>query len=209
MSKLVFQPLSMSRSGFRQPPLDTRNVARGYGGLRSILFPGRWRLFPQKAAAGLWSTPQDLARLIAALQKAKAGEAGGAISPAIAEETLKPQFDSWQGVGFRLDGDGQARGFYHYGETVGYFAGFGAGVSNGHGWVIMTNAEKERFTPIVEAISKEFGWSTPPRRGDGGRVGAVGGSDCRLAATVSTCRDGPTAAPQDSARLWRRPWPGW
>jgi hypothetical protein len=56
--------------------------------------------------------------LIAALQKAKAGEAGGPISPAIAEASLKPQFDEWQGMGFQLDGEGQARSFYHYGETL-------------------------------------------------------------------------------------------
>lgn len=162
MGDLVFRPLQMRRSDFRQPPLDTTNMARGYGGIPSLLFPGRWRVFPQKAAAGLWTTPQDLARLIIAVQKASAGEEGGTISPSIAEEALKPQFDPWQGVGFRLDGEGESRGFYHYGETVGYFAGFGAGVSNKRGWVIMTNAEKERFNPIVKAIGKEFGWATRP-----------------------------------------------
>jgi hypothetical protein len=75
---------------------------------------------------------------------------------------LKPQFDEWQGVGFRLDGEGRNSGFFHYGETVGYFAGFGAGVSNGRGWVIMTNAERKCFEPIVNSIDKEFGWTTMP-----------------------------------------------
>ena len=164
LSKLVFQSLGMNRSDFHQPPLDTTNTARGYGGMRSLIFPGRWRIYPQKAAAGLWSTPQDLARLIVAIQKASAGEADGAISPAIAEEALKPQFDRWQGLGFRLDGEGQGRGFYHYGENIGYFAGFGAGVSNGRGWVIMSNAQKERFDPIVKAIADEFGWTRAPNR---------------------------------------------
>jgi CubicO group peptidase (beta-lactamase class C family) len=162
MNELVFRPLQMTRSDFRQPPLNTTNVARGYGGLRNLIFPGLWRVFPQKAAAGLWSTPQDLARLIIAIQKASSGETGGRISPAIAEEALKPQFDSWQGIGFRLDGEGPSRAFYHYGENVGYFAGFGAGVSNGRGWVIMTNAEKKRFDPIVNAIGKEFRWGRSP-----------------------------------------------
>jgi CubicO group peptidase (beta-lactamase class C family) len=163
MNNLVFQPLEMRRSDFRQPPPNTTNVARGYGGLRSLFFPGRWRVFPQKAAAGLWSTPQDLARMIVALQKARAGAAGGAISPPVAEAALKPQFDEWQGIGFRLDGEGQARGFYHYGENVGYYAGFGAGISNGHGWVIMMNAEKDHLVPIVNAIGKEFGWTATDR----------------------------------------------
>jgi hypothetical protein len=96
------------------------------------------------------------------MQKAMAGEAGGPISAPIAKEALKPQFDEWQGLGFRLDGEGQARGFYHYGENIGYFAGFGAGVSNGRGWIIMSNAQKERLDPIVKAIGAEFGWTTRP-----------------------------------------------
>jgi CubicO group peptidase (beta-lactamase class C family) len=154
MSELVFQPLEMRRSDFCQPPLESTNIAQGYGGVRSLLFPGRWRVFPQKAAAGLWSTPQDLARMMIALQEASADKPGGAISPFVAGTALTPQFDEWQGVGFRLDGEGQARGFYHYGENVGYFAGLGAGVSNGHGWLIMTNAERERIAPIVEVVGK-------------------------------------------------------
>ena len=40
MKELVFEPLGMRRSDFRQPPADTSNVARGYGGWRSVLFPG-------------------------------------------------------------------------------------------------------------------------------------------------------------------------
>jgi CubicO group peptidase (beta-lactamase class C family) len=164
MSQLLLQPLRMSRSDFHQPPSNTMNTARGYGGVRSLIFPGRWRLFPQMAAAGLWSTPQDLARLIIAMQTAKAGDARGPISPATAEMALKPQFDEWQGIGFRLDGEGRNSGFFHYGETVGYFAGFGAGAFNGRGWVIMTNAEKKCFEPIVNSIGKEFGWTTMPNQ---------------------------------------------
>jgi CubicO group peptidase (beta-lactamase class C family) len=43
MSQLLLQPLRMSRSDFHQPPSDTMNTARGYGGVRSLIFPGRWR----------------------------------------------------------------------------------------------------------------------------------------------------------------------
>lgn len=158
MSRLLLHPLGMSQSHFQQPPLETTNTAQGYGGLWSVVFPGRWRVLPQKAAGGLWSTPQDLARLIVAVQTANAGNTSGPISPVIAAACLKPQFDEWQGVGFRLDGEGSQRSFYHYGNNTGYFAGLGAGVSNGRAWVIMTNAQKPCLDPIVNAIGSEFGW---------------------------------------------------
>ncbi len=97
-------------------------------------------------------------KLIIAVQKAKAGQTSGPISPAIAEEFLKPQFDGWMGMGILLDGEGDKRGFFHAGGNLGYVSRFGAGVSNGRGWVITTNAEKDRFDPILKAIVAEFGW---------------------------------------------------
>jgi CubicO group peptidase (beta-lactamase class C family) len=163
MSRTLLEPLQMSRSHFHQPPLEqeTDNTARGYGWIKTITYGGRWGVYPQKAAAGLWTTPQDLARLIIAVQKAKAGETTGPISPAIAEEFLKPQFDGWMGMGILLDGEANNRGFFHAGGNLGYVSRFGAAVSNDRGWVIMTNAEKDRFNPIVKAIAEEFVWLRP------------------------------------------------
>jgi hypothetical protein len=126
--------------------------------MKTVAYGGRWGVFPQKAAAGLWTTPQDLARLIMAVQKAKSGEAAGPISPAIAEEFLTRQFDGPTGIGIFLDGEGENRGFFHAGENPGYFAHFGAGVSKDRAWIIMTNAQKDRFDPIVKAIAEEFRW---------------------------------------------------
>jgi CubicO group peptidase (beta-lactamase class C family) len=159
LDKLVLQPVGMSRSTFQQPPLETNNIARGYGWMKTLLGGGRWRVFPEKAPAGLWATPRDLAGFAVAVQKAAAGTATAGISPAIAQEYLKPQFDGWQGIGIRLGGEGEDRAFYHAGENPGYFARMAADVSKGRGYVIMTNAQKDRFDPIVKAIADEFGWS--------------------------------------------------
>ena len=163
MSKTLLEPLQMNRSHFRQPPLEqeTGNTARGYGWMKTVAYGGRWGIFPQKAAAGLWTTPQDLARWIMAVQKAKSGEANGPISPAVAEEFLTRQFDGPTGIGVFLDGEGDNRGFFHAGSNFGYFASFGAGVSKARGWIIMTNAQKDRFGPILKAIAEEFGWLRP------------------------------------------------
>jgi CubicO group peptidase (beta-lactamase class C family) len=159
MNELVLQPLEMNRSNFQQPPQDTNDIAIGYGWMKTISGGGRWRVYPEKAMGGLWTTPQDLARLIIAVQDASAGKNSGTISPAIAQEYLKPQFDSWQGIGIRVSGAGENRGFYHAGENFGYFAKFGAGVSDGRGWVIMCNANKNKFGSILQSIGKEFNWN--------------------------------------------------
>jgi hypothetical protein len=67
-------------------------------------------------------------------------------------------------MGICLDGEGENRGFFHAGSNLGYFARFGASVSNGRGWIIMTNAQKNHFGPILQAIAQEFGW-LPPDKG--------------------------------------------
>ena len=60
-----------------------------------------------------------------------------------------------------MDGEPNNRGFWHAGGNLGYVARFGTAVSNDRGWVIMTNAEKDRFGPILQAIFTEFGWLRP------------------------------------------------
>jgi len=162
MGELLLRPLGMSRSHFIQPPPETEsNIAQGYCRWRGILYHGRWDVFPQKAGTGLWTAPQDLARLIIAVQKARAGERQGPISPTMAQEFLTPQFDAYMGMGVFLDGEGPSRGFFHTGETLGYFASLGAGVNLDRAWVIMTNGKKDRFGPITKAIAHEFKWFTP------------------------------------------------
>jgi hypothetical protein len=148
----------MSRSSFHQPPENTSNVACGHSSIKTLLGGGRWRIFPQEAAAGLWTTPQDLARFIIAVQEAGSGKAAGPISPAIAREFLKPQFDAWEGMGVFLEGTGEGSAFFHGGENPGYFARFGASVSKGHGWVVMSNGQKDKFGRIVNAIREQFKW---------------------------------------------------
>jgi CubicO group peptidase (beta-lactamase class C family) len=163
MDKLVLQPVDMTRSTFQQPPQDTNNIARGYGWMMNVLGGGRWRVFPEKAPAGLWTTPRDLARFAVAVQKAAAGRPAPGISPAIAHEYLQPPFDAEQGIGIRLGrSDDGYDIFYHYGENPGYCAALVAGTSIGRGFVIMTNANKHRLTPIMKAIAHEFAW-TPNR----------------------------------------------
>ncbi|MGA2865216.1 MAG: serine hydrolase domain-containing protein [Verrucomicrobiota bacterium] len=165
MNELLLQPMGMERSHFHQPPSaqESENAARGYGWMKAVAYGGRWGVFPQKAAAGLWTTPADLARLVVAVQKANSGENAGPISPAIAQEFLRPQFDPGMGTGVFLDEKGDYHGFFHAGENLGYFARFGAGVSNGRGWVIMSNAQKDRFGPILQAVFQEFGPVRNPR----------------------------------------------
>jgi CubicO group peptidase (beta-lactamase class C family) len=56
---VVLGPVGMSRSTFVQPPPPP---------LLAAAAQAEWRLYPESAAAGLWTTPADLARFVCALQ---------------------------------------------------------------------------------------------------------------------------------------------
>jgi CubicO group peptidase (beta-lactamase class C family) len=78
MQEFVLGPAGMTRSSFDQP--QSRNLeaeaASGHFSDGQEL-PGRWRIFPEHAAAGLWSTPTDLAKLLVALTRAWQGDGSG------------------------------------------------------------------------------------------------------------------------------------
>ncbi len=61
---LVLEPLGMTRSTFEQPLPDSLHPAAARRD---------WRVYPESGAAGLWTTPGDLARYACALQAALAG----------------------------------------------------------------------------------------------------------------------------------------
>jgi CubicO group peptidase (beta-lactamase class C family) len=65
---LVLRPLGMTSSTFAQPLPDGR---------RPRAARPDWRVYPECAAAGLWTTPEDLARFAAAVAAAAAGRGPG------------------------------------------------------------------------------------------------------------------------------------
>jgi CubicO group peptidase (beta-lactamase class C family) len=163
MRRNLLGPLRMAHSCFRQVPDEERiqNTAHGYGWLNGIVFRGRWRIYPESAAAGLWTTPSDLARMIVAVQRAFAGDSTGPLSPEAAREFLRPQFEPQMGMGVFLGGDEGDRCFFHGGANWGYVSKFSGGVTNGRGWVIMSNGKStDYFDRILEVISEEFHWET-------------------------------------------------
>lgn len=118
MEATVLQPLRMNRSTFEQP-LPTELVGAAASGyyLNGNPLPGRWNIYPEMAAAGLWTTPEDLCRFISAMQKARLGGTEGPVTPEIAREMLTQTAGNF-GLGLKLSSDGKR--FWHDGRTIGF-----------------------------------------------------------------------------------------
>src|SRR5262249_17650515 len=108
MKEAVLEPLGMRESTFEQPlPAEkARLTASGHLRDRSPV-KGRWHIYPEMAAAGLWTTPSDLARFAIGVQEAVAGRSGKTLSRQMARQMIAEVKDHY-GLGVGLQGSGTA-----------------------------------------------------------------------------------------------------
>ena len=163
----VLNPLGMTSSTFEQP-LPNEMAARAATGhlLSGKEVPGRCYIYPELAAAGLWTTPSDLARFAIGIQHSYAGDSNPVISQAMTREMLTIQ-KSHDGLGVFVAGGGNTLRFYHDGRTVGFDSAMIAYATAGKGAVIMLNANDNSGTmkDLLAFIAKKYQWpreTTPP-----------------------------------------------
>ena len=135
----IFAPLGMEHSGFAQPSgRRAGNMASGHDG--GDPFRDKFRVHPELAAAGLWTTPADLARLMISTWSAT-WEAGHIVSPDTAAMMLTPVANGRRGLGFSLRSKGGERWFGHDGRNWGFQSVAWMNQATGDGIVMMTNGE--------------------------------------------------------------------
>lgn len=142
MRDTVLGPIEMTRSSFEQPisPEHDRNAARAHS--REGKSKGaKWHVYPEQAAAGLWTTPRDLARFAIEVQKSAAGRSNRVLARATAQEMLSPVGVGDYAVGFAVQKLGQGWYFAHGGSNWGFQALLLAHKVKGYGLAIMTNAD--------------------------------------------------------------------
>ena len=158
--RLVLAPAGMTRSTYEQPLAEARwpEAARAHRGTGMVI-PGRWHTYPEMAAAGLWTTPTDLARWALAIAAARAGTDSTLLPPALAAEMLTPQKGSF-GLGPSLSGAGRAFRFGHGGANEGFRSNLLYFPEAGVGAAVMVNSDNgdALIQEIFYAIAAEFGW---------------------------------------------------
>ena len=160
MRRTVLDPIGMTHSSYEQP-LPPSLAATTAGGQYSDQKPvkGRWHIYPEMAAAGLWTTPTDLARFAIEVQQAYSGTSSRVISPAMARQMLTEVKDG-DGLGVFLQGTGNALMFSHGGRDEGFDAFLMATASTGQGLALMINANDDsRMTDrIVDFVARKYHW---------------------------------------------------
>ncbi len=169
MRRTVLAPIGMTSSSYEQP-LPPERAALTAGGQYADLKPvkGRWHVYPEMAAAGLWTTPTDLARFAIEVQQAYAGKSSKVISPATARLMLTEVKDG-DGLGLFLQGTGHGLMFNHGGRDEGFDALLIASAETGQGLAVMINAndDSRMVGRIADFVARKYHWPnassyTPP-----------------------------------------------
>jgi hypothetical protein len=150
----------MVRSTYAQPlPPERRDEAASAHSGDGEPVPGRFHTYPEMAAAGLWTTPSDLAALAVEVQRTLAGEEGRILTPEMAREMLTLQAGAF-GLGFSVSEEGGSAWFSHGGANRGFRAMFLAMADEGKGVVVMTNGDggSDLAGEVIRAVAREYGW---------------------------------------------------
>jgi CubicO group peptidase (beta-lactamase class C family) len=157
----VLQPLGMTRSTFEQPlpAAFDRNAARAHSG-EGASRGSKWHVYPELAAAGLWTTPSDLARFAIEVQLAAAGRSARVLTRATVREMLTPVGVGDYAVGFSIQKIGQGWYFAHGGANWGFRATLLAHMSHGYGLAIMANADQGGavMAELTRRIQAAYAW---------------------------------------------------
>ncbi|MBR9855735.1 MAG: beta-lactamase family protein [Algicola sp.] len=160
LNTLIFKPTGMGNSSFAYPlPERLSNLtANGYDENGSVI-DGGYHIYPEKAAAGLWTNPSDLALFMIALGKSYRGEDNRLLSQESAK-TMMTRVPNAGGIGIGIDGEGAAFRFRHTGGNAGFVCYAVSFANTGRGAVIMTNSDNgfPLIHEIIRAISKEYNW---------------------------------------------------
>ncbi|MFK7855741.1 MAG: serine hydrolase domain-containing protein [Granulosicoccus sp.] len=154
ISEKIFKPLGMIHSCYLAPnDFEGFSCAHGAGGNP---IRGNYRRHPEKAAAGLWTTPKDIASLLIGLFNSFHGSDKSLLPRSLTELMIsKVVTDSGLGV-FLV----RKNLISHSGANYGFRSFFVFHMESGNGAVAMSNSERGARTPaqLMAAIGKQRNW---------------------------------------------------
>lgn len=160
MLQNVLIPLGMTASFYTQPPPEDKSqiLATAYhsdGGKVN----GKYHIYPEQAAAGLWTNPVDLCKYIIETQLAYRNKSGKVLNGEMTRLRLTPYIDNSSALGVFIEKRGAAKYFQHSGGNEGFRCKYYGSLDEGKGVVIMSNSDNSAILEeIANAVACVYGW---------------------------------------------------
>ena len=160
MHDAVLAPIGMTRSTYEQPlPVELRADAATPYNVDGTPVAGGPHTYPEMAAAGLWTTPTDLARYVMEIQRSLRGDANHVLSVEMTKQMLVPGQGNY-GLGLVIGGSPENPYFSHGGINAGFESSLVAYQRTGEGAVVMTNTQggQQLADAVIRSIASVYGW---------------------------------------------------
>ncbi|MEO0570685.1 MAG: serine hydrolase domain-containing protein [Bacteroidota bacterium] len=157
----ILDPFGMVHTTYDNNP-DTNlgsAIASGHLANGKSLKNKKYNIYPEKAAAGPWTTAEDLARLLIGIQKMIHGENTTFINRDLIDEFLSPQINH-KGLGVNLKGLEKPVAFWHAGQNLGYTGLLYGLMEQGNVAVILLNSDGGEILAqeFITSVAHEYNW---------------------------------------------------
>lgn len=161
MHDIVLSPLGMNYSTYDQPLKDSmlRIAATGYLPDGSMT-KGKRHTYLEMAAAGLWTTAEDLAKFAIDVMNTYQGKSKLVLSQSMAKTMLIPYISDFVGLGLFIDTKKDEIYFGHGGWDEGFSSQMTAHRDKGYGVVILTNSNHPEFIEeLIRSVALTYDWA--------------------------------------------------
>jgi len=160
MYEKVLHPMGMVHSSYAQPPVKSNlsNVATGYrsDGEEVEL---KFHVYPEQAAAGLWTTPTDLCRYIIETQLAYEGKSSKVLNQEMTKLQLTPYIDPSSALGVFIDNRNGVKYFQHDAANEGFRGVYLGSMEGGNGVAIVVNSDNGNIiSELLNSVSATYDW---------------------------------------------------
>jgi CubicO group peptidase (beta-lactamase class C family) len=160
MWQKVLKPMGMLMSTYQLPPAAEKKpfLATGYKSDGKEI-ETKFHLYPEQAAAALWTNPTDLGHYIIETQLGLLGKPGKVLNPAMTRLRLTPYLDSNAALGVFIETRGGEKYFRHSGANEGFRSSYMGSLNNGNGVVVMVNSDNGRIIEeVTNSVATVYGW---------------------------------------------------
>ena len=157
----VLRPLDMTNSSYNQPPAASqqKKLATGYKGNGTKVM-GKYYVYPEKAAAGLWTTPTDICKYLVEMQLAYNGKSSKLLNQEMVRLHVTPYGNDQAAMGTFLQNRNGEKYFVHSASNEGFTGYFLAGLTNGKGVALFVNSEDGYvLLELLNSIAQEYNWA--------------------------------------------------
>ena len=156
----VLKPLGMNGSTYAYLTGNSQETLRATAYLNNgKAINGNYHLYPEQAAAALWTNPNDLAKYIIETQLALQGKSNKVLSQEMTKLRLTPFVDSLAALGVFINKKGSKSFFQHGGANAGFRSQYFGSMEDGYGIVVMVNSDNGAIlSEIINSVAAVYNW---------------------------------------------------